>query len=367
MAAAEQGLLARLLRRGAGQPAPGRAGSGRLVLHLGDFKTGSTAIQSWLQTQGAAHGIATPAGFNQAALAQGLTAPEAAAEALWTAAAQNLAGKTAPHLVISAEHFEMSPPDRLAAMLDRHLPDLARDARAIVYVRPHPGAYLARLAESVKIGSHMGSIADYLDRPDIPRRMAYGTRLAAWAAAFGNRLTVRLYDPALLPGGDVVRDFAAWVTGTDPGPLPPAPDANRTPGLAGLARARALHLAIGTLPATAEGARHTLGRAWGRLLAAGPPGKADTALHLDQALALRLRDTFQAEAARADALFFRDAPLTGALDRALQQAPPDQQSLDPAAQLDPAVLAEIARTGALLRLGLLHLEGPVLIDRLWHE
>lgn len=356
-------LVARLLGRApAAAPAPGR-----LVLHLGDFKTGSTAIQSWLQAQGAGGGaeadIATPPGFNQAALAHSLTQPAAACDAAFAALARDLAGRTARHLVVSAEHFEMSPPDRLAEMLDRHLPDLSGDARLIAYVRPHPGAYLARFAESVKIGSHMGELADYLDRPDIPRRLAYGTRLGAWADVFGARLTVRLFDPAAFPGGDVRRDFLAFVTGSDPGPLPAAGDANPTPGIAALARARALHQAIGPLPPEAQNARFTLGRAWGRLIA--EPG--DRPLRLDCALALRLRDTFAPEAARADARFFQGAPLTRALDAAIDAAADSVPPLDPGLHLPPAALAEIARTGALLRAGFARDGSAALIDRIWHE
>lgn len=370
------GLIARILGRAPARPGRSEAASpGRLVLHLGDFKTGSTAIQSWLNRHGAAAGIATPPGFNQAALAHSLTTPPEACDAAFAALAQDLApylaqhptkdadGTGARHIVISAEHFEMSPPDVLATMLDRHLPDLARDARLIAYVRPHPAAFLARFAESVKIGSHMGDLASYLDRPDIPRRLAYGSRLGAWADVFGARLTVRLFDLAAFPGRDVRRDFLRFVTGRDPGALPVAEDANPTPGLIALSRARALHQAIGPLPQAARNAQFTLGRAWGRLIA--EPG--DTPLQLDRALALRLRDAFGAEAAAADARFLPGAPLTRALDSAAATAPLTVPALDPARQLQPAALAEIARTGALLRTGFARDGAADMIDRIWHE
>lgn len=364
------GLFARLLGR-APRSVPSRSAAtppavaGRLVLHLGDFKTGSTAIQSWLKTEGAAHGIATPPGFNQAALAHALNLPEADCDAAFAALADDLSRdpgrEAARHIVVSAEHFEMSPPDRLATMLDRHLPDLAPKARLIAYVRPHPAAYLARFAESVKIGSHMGDLDSYLDRPDIPRRLAYGTRLGAWADVFGDRLAVRLFDPAAFPGGDVRRDFLGFVTGRDPGPLPATGDANPTPGLVALCRARALHAAIGPLPPTATTARFTLGRAWGRLIA----GPDDMALRLDRALALRLRDRLGPEAAAADARFFPGGPLAAALDAAVADAPGTVPPLDPALHLAPAALAEIGRTGALLRAGLLR--DNAMVDRIWHE
>lgn len=343
-------LLARF-RRGAARP-------GRLVLHLGDFKTGTTAIQTWLGQQGAAHGIATPPGFNQAALAQSLLGGDA--EAAFARVAGQLAGRDAPHLVLSAEHFEQVDPVRLADLLARHLPALAGDARAIVWVRPHPAAYLARLAESVKIGSHRGGVGDYLDRPDIPVRLDYATRLGAWAQVMGDRLSVRLYDGAM----DVVRDFVTFVTGADPGPQTGL-RVNATPALRDLARARALHDAIGDLPPDATGARFTIGRAFGRALAASPD--AGPALTLDRATAIRLRDRLGPSADAADARFFPGAPLRAALTRAVDQAPDSVPDIDPAALLSPDVLAEIARMGAMIREGLLHPGGPARADRFWHE
>lgn len=375
------GAFARLFRRGAPDAArpdaarPDAASPGRLVLHLGDFKTGSTAIQSWLRAHGAAHGIAIPPGFNQAALAQSLTGPPGAADAAFAALARDLGGGGgdgggaggSPHLVLSAEHFEMSPPERLAGMLDRHLPGLARDARAVVYVRPHPDALLARFAESVKIGGHMGDLAAYLALPPVARRLAYGTRLSAWAAVFGDRLCVRLFDPADFPGGDVVRDFARLVTGRDPGPQPAPAFANPTPGLADLSRARALHLAVGPVPQEARFARFTLGRAWGRVLAEAGAGGPDIPLRLDRGLAQRLADLFGEEAARADALFFPGQPLTRALGAAVAEAPAEAPGPDPALHLSAGERAAIRRMGRLLRLAFDAPGGPGMIDRLWHE
>jgi hypothetical protein len=343
-----KGFLARITGR---TPAPGR-----LVIHIGDFKTGTTAVQTWAGAHGAAHGIAVPPGFNQAHLAQALAAGDG--ESAFAALAMGLKSRTEPHILLSAEHFELVDPALLPPLLTRHLPDMAADARVIAYVRPHPAAYLARLAESVKIGSWMGGVAGYLDRPDIPRRLAYGTRLSGWRAVFGDRLTVRLYDG----GVDVVRDLVSFVTGRDPGPL--AMRGNATPGLRDLARARALHQALPGLDPGAP-ARHTIGRAWGRALGAhaGP----DIPLRLDRATALRLRDRLGDEAARADALFFPGAPLTAALDRAVAGAPEEAQTLDPAAHLSPDALAEIARMAALIGEGLARPGGAEQADRFWHE
>lgn len=384
------GFLARLFGASAVAAPPTAlplsAASG-LVFHLGDFKTGSTAIQSWLAAHGGESGINTPPGFNQAALAQSLTGPAAEADAAFGALATYLRRAPARCHVISAEHFELVDPARLAALIARHLPDWvdadgagADGLRLIAYVRPHPAAYLARFAESTKIGSHDGDLDRYLDRPDIPRRMSYAPRFGAWRAVFGPRFTLRLYDRATLAGGDVARDFLHFVTGRDPGPLAqPAPTnptgTNPTPGLQDLALLRAFHRAIGSVPDMAEGARWTLGRHLGRQLdavraATGQPA-TDTALRLHASLAARLADRFGADAAATDAAFFAahpgGPPLTAALAQAQAAALPVAQSLEPDDHFSAQTLAIVALWGDMLRTGLLAPDGAALLDRLYHE
>ena len=343
-----------------------RPGVGELVLHLGDFRTGTTTIQGWLRAEGATCGIHYPPGFNHAALAQSLADDLAAGEHFKSLAA-NLALATAPHAVISAEHFEMADPARLAAALDRHLPDLAPRARLVAYVRPHPAAFLARFSESAKIGNFTGSLEDYLDWPQTRRRMSYAPRFAAWRAVFGDRFTLRLYDRAQFPGGDVLRDFRAFVTGTDPGvgTASPAARANPSPGLEALALARALHAAIGPLPEAARGARWTLGRHLGRQLAA--EGRPQTPLRLHRSMARRLVEAFAADAAATDAAFFQDRPLATALATAEAEALAAPQSLDPADHLAPEALRIVALWGGMLRDGLAAPGGAELLDRLYHE
>lgn len=377
-----RGRLARLVQRvtrtGSSEPLSLQGGRTGLVLHLGDFKTGTTAIQTWLGQQGAASGIITPPGFNQAELAQSLTDPDLA-DRIFAATAAHLAEAEAHHpearhAVISAEHFELADPARLAAMIARHLAPWERDMRLIAYVRPHPAAYLARFAESTKIGSHDGDLDRYLDLPHQRRRMTYAPRFTAWRAVFGDRFTLRLYDRAALTGGDVVRDFAGFVTGQDPGESPDAMAANPTPGLAELALLRALHRAIGPLPRTTDPARWTLGRQLGRQLEQ-QAGRWTTGPHrplrLHRALAERLAATFAGDAAETDATFLgaagAEGPLTLALARALDEADPQRPSLAPEDHLTPEALSVIALWGGMLRHGLMTDEGPALMNRIYHE
>lgn len=331
-----------------------------LTLHLGDFRTGTTAIQGWLRQHGAAHGIAYPPGFNQAALAQSLPDPAARAEQFGRLA-QFAAAQDAPHLVISAEHFELADPAHLAEAMLRHLPDHTAQTRAIAYVRPHPQAYLARFAESTKIGSFTGPLDAYLDW--VQPRMIYAPRFARWKAVFGDRFTVRLYDRAQFAGGDVVRDFAQFVTGSDPGTG--MGEANPTPGLEALSLARALHQRIGTLPPEGRHAQWTLGRHLGRQLAA--QGRPQTPLRLHRALATRLQEAFTEDAAETDAAFFDATPLTDALQVAPDAALDTAQSLDADTHLSAQTRDVIALWADMLRHGLTAPGGADALGRLYHE
>ena len=340
-----------------------------LVLHLGDFRSGSTAIQDWLGRAGAAHGLVYPPGFNQAALAQSLSDPEARA-ARFAALAAGFEAAPGGIGVISSEHFEFADPETLRATLAEHLPGLAPRARLIAYVRPHAPAFLARFAESAKIGNFDGPLEAYLQAPATLWRLGYAARFGRWRKAFGDRFTLRLYDRAQFPHGDVRADFLRFVTGTAPAkPLPPAA-ANPTPGIADLAMAMALHRAIGPLPEgpPAQGARWTLGRHLGRLMADRTRPRPDSPLHLHRDLATRLAARFKADAEATDAAFFAPAmPLANALAAAPDAAPEAAQSLAAEDHLSPEARDLVALWGGMLRHGLSAPEGPALLERLYHE
>lgn len=333
-----------------------------LILHLGDFRTGTTTIQSWLRSQGAQHDIFYPPGFNHAALAHSLVDRKAQARQ-FRAMASLIAASKARYAVISAEHFEFSDPALLLKALAKHMPKQSRRLRLISYVRPHPQSFLARFSESAKIGSFDGDLDSYLDWPQTQQRMSYAPRFARWRAVFGEAFTLRLYDRSAFVGGDVLRDFVSFVIGTDPGPQ--NIEANASPGLEALSHARALHRAIGPLPPETNTARWTLGRHLGRQLAA--KAEPQTPLRLDRALAQRLISTFQDDAASTDAAFFEGSPLKAALHHALETAQDTPQSLAPEDHLSADTLKTIALWGDMLRHGLTQPDGANSLNHIYHE
>lgn len=338
--------------------------SAELICHLGDFRTGSTAIQTALRGRAGAFGLYWPEGANHVALAQSLR-DEAARDHHWSGLAHAMAGR--PRTVISAEHFEFADPARLARALETHLPDVA--VRLVAYVRPHGPALLARYAESVKIGNFDGPPGAYLDWPQTRWRLGYAARFGRWRAAFGDRFDLVLYDRGAFPGGSVVRDFIARATGTDPGAEAsdvPVPQGNPTPGLADLALARAFHHAIGDLPEAARPARWTIGRHLGRLMAALP--RPDIPLVADRALATRIAARFAKDASALDAGFFAPAtPMADALGRLVRAAPELPQSVDPADHLGEDALRLAALWGQMIGDGLRRPEGAEMLNGLYRE
>lgn len=335
-----------------------------LICHLGDFRTGSTAIQGVLSRKADRFGLFWPAGANHVPLAQSL-ADGPARDHHWQDLARQVSGR--PCTVISAEHFEFADPANLARALEAHLPGVT--VRLVAYVRPHGPALLARYAESVKIGNFDGAPGAYLDWPQTRWRLSYATRFGRWRDTFGDRFSLVLYDRGAFPGGSVVRDFLARVTGADPGAEAcdvPVPEGNPTPGVADLALVRAFHQAIGDLPDDARPARWTLGRHLGRLMAARP--HPDMPLVADRALARRIAERFGTDARAVDATFFAPgAPLQDALERLQREAPELPQSLDPADHLGADALRLAVLWGQMIGDGLRAPGGAEMLDGLYHE
>jgi hypothetical protein len=323
----------------------------QLVFHIGDFKTGTTALQDWLGAQGAQHGLGVPE-IDANALARSLGTP-AETDSAFRALARAVERMRTPVCVVSSEHFEHAKPALLAAAIDAHLPRHAEEMRVVAYVRPHGSALLARYGESVKIGNFTGDLAAYLEWAPTRWRLNTHPRFLRWHAAFQNRFALRLYDRTGFAGGSVVRDFAQLLGARDPGEA--GGSANPSLGLRDLALLRALHRAIGPLPegTAAQAAQWALGRDLGERLAqaSGLP-EADQRLVIGRTLAQRLVKLCAQDAAATDADFF-DRPVLGdSLAAVLAQAPDNPQVPDPLDCLTPDAQAAMTLWGHSLRDGL---------------
>ncbi len=218
---------------------------GTIILHVGLFKTGSTAIQkSFFRARNALadhgvnypgfswnHGLALYPAFEPSAresawmanvrLARGRLA-RAINEGYRRALAQALEDNDSPTLVLSGEHFSALSDDGVARLLD-FLADYCQCLKVICYVR-HPWPYATSLVQQlVREGAPLQPL---LERPPFPpfRRVLepYLKRLPP------DQVDIRIFRRDDDRDWDVVDDFAAAVgLASDARPAPRSGDSNR--------------------------------------------------------------------------------------------------------------------------------------------
>lgn len=339
----------------------------RLVFHIGDFKTGTTILQHWLEN-GEPEGIAALPDGPHAWLVQAIKTTDGAAEAMGRIR-QALEHSPADWLVVSSEHFEFARPENLLAALALHLPDHLPHVRILGWVRPHGQGLLARYAESVKIGNFTELPEAYVDLPATRARMSYANRFSAWREAFGAAVELQVYDRKAFPGGDIRRQFALTLTGRDPGPLAAsAMDQNPTLGVGATAFLLRFHASLGPADPATRFARWTLGRHLGRVIGSDPAFANDPPLRLDAVLAARLDHIFQGDARLMDEEFFPDGPFRTVLSRQLadaRDAPTLEDVLTTAPLPEGEVLLRI--WGKLLADGLSTEDRARAMDAVFHE
>jgi hypothetical protein len=340
-----------------GRTAPEAELIGQLILHLGDCKTGSTALQAALAAGTAGitgRTICYPTGLDHNPLAQkfieqrqGKTDGTPAREALRAIAAR-FADSTADYGILSAEWFEFTDPVQVHDALAAELGSLLADLRLVVYVRPHASRFQSMFAEIVKLGSFQGTIDQYLDRAAADGTFHYAPRLARWRRVWGDRLIVRPFLRDRMQGGDVTQDFLHVIGVGAPVQVQATGLNNTALGLVDLSVMRRL-LAPRAGWSVPPRRLEALGRNFGHLL--GQAEGADTTrLTIHRALRARLHDLYRADAKTIDTDWFGgpDGPMSAALDSLPTRGPPCAQSLDAADHLPPAVLTLIDGWAAIL-------------------
>lgn len=304
-----------------------------LAIHVGDHKTGSTALQSALaegrvRLDGAE--IAYLSGLNDNPLAKTLMVKKPDPKVygpLFARRARQLDRNKARYGVISAEHFEYVDPRDLGRALDAHLPQYRDRTRLLAYLRPHADRFVASFAERTKIGTLSASMAEFFDRTQRNGMITYRPRMEAWLDVFGARLSVRPYVRGLLRDGDIVADFADWLGGGASFEVAPGRMSNSTLTVESLAIMRAFHARLGQAIPDFGRAHRAFGWNLGPLLAEVAP--EGTRLGLDRALARRLVAASRADADWIDGRFFpEDRPLGQALDRVEEKSLEAPQSLE---------------------------------------
>ncbi len=322
-----------------------------LVIHLGDHKTGTTALQGAL-TAGAIR-IDGAAPFYQGPHHHRLALPLMPRNADLALARERLAEigrlldqSSAPTGVLSSEHFEYVAPERLAALIAEVLPQYRDRLRLVAYVRPHVDRFVASFAERTKMGLQTDLMEPFLDRVIDQGMLDYAPRFARWRRVFGSGFTLRPYLRDALVQGDVVSDFAAWLAQGRAWHLQDPFLGNESLSLADLSVLRMLQLQAAALPLP-RSARGGMGWNLAEIMAATPdPGRVR--LGIERRLAEQIVTRFAGDAAALDATYFSGGPMTRALQAAPERALAAAQSLAPGDCLTPAALRIADSAGGLL-------------------
>ena len=227
----------------------------KAIIHIGTQKTGTTTIQSFLDlnraalsSQGIRYEPFTPRNIAQMEL--GLAAIVRAGETLEVMGKRRAIGvkgrdsqrafvdrlearlrtgvaQWPEHsFVASSEqiHAWCYSPARVAALHD-FLTGIFDSVRYVVYYRRQEDFMLSTYSETIRRGE-MQTLDEHIDT--MIDKMNFNRRVRMWTDVVGaGNLTVRLFDPALMPNRDLLDDFCAQ-TGIDRGPLQTPPRKNES-------------------------------------------------------------------------------------------------------------------------------------------
>lgn len=305
----------------------------KLVFHLGDMKTGSTAIQTVLSSRRwVCDGVKLvyPHGnkVSHMVFAQSLggRVDPSRTKGLARGIMAGIRAGAADVAVISAEHFENVAPEALKAAIVAHMPGMLADARFIAYVRPHAERLVSTYAERVKIGQFVGTLAEMYQAMQGRDALVYTPRFLAWRKTFGTAFEVRVMVRDQLYLRDVVADFLQFALQTDDFAVLETLDANESLSLENLSIVRELHVKLNGGRSGVQAWQSTLGRALARRMNEGD-FRQGTRIALDQALAAKVCARYAEDAAALDAAFFNGTPMTDALRAAPGAAVQDAQSV----------------------------------------
>lgn len=306
----------------------------KLVFHLGDMKTGSTAIQTALSSKGwkcNSVKLLYPAGnkVSHITFAQSLSGrvdPSRTEKLARDITSEIEAHPEADVAVISAEHFENVDPKVLKRAIETYFPGALAEARFLAYVRPHADRFPSTYAERVKTGMYVGTLEELQTTLHDRETFVYTPRFLAWRETFGAAFELRPMIRDLLFRNDVVADFMQFALQTDDFTLSDTPDANESLSLENLSIVRELHVKLNGGKHKGQPYQSTIGRALARRMNESA-FRNGTKVRIHKALAEKVRDQYADDAAALDAAFFKGTPMTDALKAAPAKAVDAAQSV----------------------------------------
>lgn len=280
-----------------------------LLVHTGDPKTGTSSIQSVLNTGAWRCSSATlvpQQHLNNAPLANALKAnagPDFVQEQFggirdWFASRDGGTG------VISTEFLARRSPHRLQEVLATYFPGLP--VRTISYVRPHASRAVSAYGQRLKSGTFDGSLPEFCRFITTVPTLYYAKRFPAWRNVFGSGMILRPFVRSVLRDGDAVTDFLYHALGTRDFEALPMNTVNEALSVAELSGLRLVQQVL-RRHGLADHHRLTLGGALQRKLSA-QSGRSGDKPTLDRASASHLLEAFRVDAQALDSQFF-DQPV----------------------------------------------------------
>ena len=326
----------------------------RLLLHIGDHKTGTSSIQQafsnsppdgWLYPVA---GRADGAGHQNLAWQVGVDKRFDPAKGSLLDAAQEVARAAPDAVLISSEAFEFKKPALAVPMIDAAFRKVASEMTCLVWLRPHASRLLASFCERVRRGVGPFDRDAFLDKMLSGGGFGYSKRIESWRAASAPRgweVSIRPYHAPTLKDQDVIADFAEAVGLSEPLKTRDA-RINRSPSAPAL-RMMQICCAAFERRKGSRGARHRaaqISRAAMEAFGGDFPKPAWT-----PAEARRIREACIRDAERMDAMIGGNL-FTAELDLAVSSASPDRRPLEPETEIALAAAADFAAGGQRLPL-----------------
>lgn len=328
-----------------------------IIIHLGDMKTGSTALQSVLRFgdyNWSGGSICYPGkhlhhNYLAGAVRSGKS-PDLIAKRM-EAIGEELRASDADFGVVSAELFEFVPAERMQELIQTYWPDLADRIRFVAYVRPHAPKLLALYSTHMRFGSKVKGPQTECVNTSKTAVLDYAPRFNAWRACFGDRFSLRLFDRAHLHNGDVVQDFFHFMNPGAEVELTGEPIANASLTVAQIALLRLFLKPFHDTPDRSPQQREacaTLCRFVARKIEQAGLGKDSGRVHIPNAIISTFIDRYHEDARALDAAFFEGNPMEQALLDARKKYAGPRQSLEASDYFSSDTLTSFAILGQVM-------------------
>ena len=311
----------------------------RLIIHLGDCKSGSTSIQSILANKSwnsKVHSLIYPASFNHCNLAKSLHQKSLLKyqSKNFTEVAKKLSSSDADVGIISAEAFEFCDPQLLMDAISTYLPEYNDSLQLLAYVRPHCHRILSAFSEQTKKGHFNDSLSEFCGFfANKLKRLNFADRCTQWKDVFGARYIVKPMIRDYLVEKDVVIDFLSYVFGDQQFTVHGSTRLNESLSLEDLSILRYIHLRLLTKADQRILGQQRLGSQLASILSKIPNHTTcNTKLQFHSELFEKVCKLHRSDAERMDKLFFHDMdnPMTKSMAEFSNKTSNVEQSLNAA-------------------------------------